>query len=424
MNYPQILGTIYSRDGKSSNFTLDRVREAAAGIGNPQDRFQALHIAGSNGKGSVARMVFEVLRKSGLRIGLFTSPHVHRYTERIRIGGREIPKKEVIRRFNRIEKARLEGRIPWITFFEITTLIAFDWFADMNVDLAVVEVGLGGRLDATNICRSIVDVITTIGIEHTRVLGSTIRKIAGEKAGIIKGPAPVICGRLSPTALKRISRRASAKRAPVKRLGKDFFVRENRDGTFDYKGSRLCLDGLRNSLRGSHQVRNAAVCCAALEELMALGYGVKPRMIAPALGTVTWEGRLETLSRKPEVIIDCAHNVPAVKALVKELGGRKYHLVFGALVDKPIEKMFGMLKPFSRRAYISSPKVHRSPSLDEIGRRCAAPAYDSVSDAMDAAVRDARRSGLPVLVTGSVFVVAEAREHYLKLENVDPPIAS
>ncbi|MFH1437220.1 MAG: folylpolyglutamate synthase/dihydrofolate synthase family protein [Pseudomonadota bacterium] len=424
MKYPQILSTIYSRDGKSSNFTLDRVREAAAGIGNPQDRFRALHVAGSNGKGSVAKMVVEVLGRSGFKTALFTSPHVHRYTERIRIGGREIPKKEVIRRFNRIEQARLEGKIPWITFFEITTLIAFDWFADMKVDLAVVEVGLGGRLDATNICHSIVDVITTIGIEHTKVLGSTIRQIAGEKAGIIKGPAPVICGKLPTAALKRISRRASAKRADLKRLGKDFIVRENGDGTFDYRGSRLRLDGLRNSLRGRHQVRNAAVCCAALEELMDLGYAVKPRMIAPALREVTWEGRLETLSKKPEVIIDCAHNVPAVKALVKELDGRKYHLVFGALGDKPIEKMFGMLRPFTRRAYVSSPDVHRSISPREIGARCGARAYDSVSAAMDAAVRDARKSGLPVLVTGSVFVVAEAREHYLKLENVDPPIAS
>jgi dihydrofolate synthase/folylpolyglutamate synthase len=423
MKYVEILSSIYARDGKSSYYTLGRTRKAARGIGDPQDRFVAVHITGSNGKGSVARIVFEILRRSGLKTALYTSPHLHRYTERIRIGGREIPRSEVVRRFDEIERLRLEGRIPWITFFEITTLIAFSWFADEGVDVAVLEVGMGGRLDATNICRSAVDVITTVGFEHTNILGRTLSQIAREKAGIIKSRAPVVLGDMPSSAGKIILEKAGRLRCSVRRIGRDFAAPANGDGTFDYRGDLLQLTGLRASLPGKHQVHNCAVACAAAEELLRQGFGVRPDAIPSALRSVKWDGRLETISRRPEVLLDCAHNLPAMKNLVGELGGRKYHVVFGALHDKPIEKMFALLRPFTAASYVSAPKVHRSPSLEELGRRCAAPVYKTVSDAFEAALKDARRTGLPILVTGSVFVVSEARARFLNLKNVDPPVA-
>lgn len=423
MKYAEVLSSIYARDGKSSYYTLGRTKRAALALGNPQDGFPAVHITGSNGKGSVARMVFEILRKSGLKTALFTSPHIHRYSERIRIGGREIPRREIVRKFKEIERLRLDGKIPWITFFEITTLIAFGWFADEKVDIAVVEVGLGGRLDATNICHSVVSVVTTISMEHSNILGASVSEIAGEKSGIIKEKTPVVCGKLPPSARKMIRSKASRKGAPLRWFGEDYRVEGKKGGVFNYFGPVLELENLKNSLSGKHQIYNAAVGIAAIEELMKQGYRVKPEVIPPSLKSVKWEGRLERISKKPEIILDCAHNLAAIRNLAKELNGRKFHLVFGALFDKPIERMFTALKPFVYRAYVSSPKVHRSPSIKELRRRCAAPAYETVSDAFDEAVKDARETGLPILVTGSVFVVSEVRTHYLCLKNVDPPVA-
>lgn len=423
MKYSEILGSIYARDGKSSYYTLGRTRNAARGVGDPQNRFEAVHITGSNGKGSTARIVFEILHRSGLKTALYTSPHIHRYSERIKIGRREIPRSEVVRRFEAIEKLRLEGRIPWITFFEITTLIAFGWFADEGVDVAVLEVGLGGRLDATNICRPAVSVITTVGLEHTNILGTTVREIAREKAGIIKEKTPVVCGRLPPTAEKIIRERGRRKRATLIRYGRDYFLHERGLDAFDFRGSRFAFDGLRTSLPGRHQLHNAAVAIAAVEELSRKGYRVNPSVVPSALRQVRWEGRLERISTRPEIILDCAHNLPAIRNLTGQLNGKKFHLVFGALFDKPIEKMFAQLRPLARKVYVSSPKVHRSPSLHELARRTGARTYSTVSSALDAAVRDARKTGLPVLVTGSVFVVSEARMHYLGLTNVDPPIS-
>jgi dihydrofolate synthase/folylpolyglutamate synthase len=423
MKYTDILASIYARNGKSSFYTLGRTLRAAHGLGDPQEGFRAVHVTGSNGKGSVARMVAEIMHRSGLKTGLFTSPHVHRYTERIRIGRREIPRREVERRFEAIETLRLAGKIPWITFFEITTLIAFDWFARERVDLAVVEVGLGGRLDATNICRSVVDVITTIGLEHTNILGTTISQIAREKAGILRTGMPVVCGRLAPAAERIILARAARKGAPVRRLGTEYHVTDRGDGGFDYQGDLLAYDALRTALPGVHQVHNAGVAIAVVEELVRLGYAVDPSAVPGALRRVRWEGRLETVSRRPEIVLDCAHNLPAIRNLVGQLDGRKFHLVFGALVDKPIEKMIAALMPLARRVYVSAPRVNRAPSLDILGRRCGKKPYRTVSDALDAAVRDARRTGLPVLVTGSTFVVSEARARVLHLKRVDPPVS-
>jgi dihydrofolate synthase/folylpolyglutamate synthase len=423
MKYREILGSIYARDGKSSYYTLGRTRSAARGVGDPQDRFRAVHITGSNGKGSTARIIFEILHRSGLKTALYTSPHIHRYSERIRIGRREIPRREVARRFEAIERLRLDGKIPWITFFEITTLIAFGWFADEDVDMAVLEVGLGGRLDATNICRPSVSVITTVGLEHTNILGTTIAQITREKAGIIKERTPVVCGRLPATAEKIIRERVRRKKGTLIRLGREYLLRERGLDTFDYRGPRMAFDGLGTALPGRHQIHNAAVAVAAVEELAGQGVGVKTSVIPAALRQVKWEGRLERISAKPEIILDCAHNLPAIRNLTGQLNGRKFHLVFGALFDKPIEKMFARLRPLARKAYVSAPKVHRSPSLEELARRTGVRAYPTVSNALDAAVRDARRTGLPVLVTGSVFVVSEARMHFLGITNVDPPIA-
>jgi len=425
MKYDEVLKSIYARNGKSSYYTLNRVEEAAEILGNPQRNFPVVHITGSNGKGSVARTVFEVLHRSGFRVGLYTSPHLHRYTERIRIGRKEIPRKEVIRRFERIEKLFSERKLPWLTFFEITTLIGFEWFADEKVDIAVVEVGLGGRLDATNICTPLVSVITSISHEHTNILGTKIEDIAREKSGIIKEGVPVVTGKMSHVAEGVISRRAGKLKSQVRRLGKEFFAirREGEGEKFDYIGEVLKLNGIIPALKGEHQIYNCACACAAIEELIKKGYKIDKKTILRSVESVTWPGRLEIVGDEPEVVFDCAHNYPAMKNLVGQLNGEKFHIVFGALVDKPIKRMFDLLRPLGASFYISAPKVHRAPSLKELARRCGQPVYPTVTEAFESALREAKKTGKRVLVTGSIFVVAEAREKFLKIKNVDPPVA-
>lgn len=423
VRYLDVLRAIYSRGGKSSYYTLSRVEEAAEGVGSPHLRFPAVHIGGTNGKGSVAVTVAEALRREGYKVGLYTSPHMHRYTERIRINGKEIHRREVVRRFHQIEELIMSGRIPWITFFEITTLIAFGWFADSGVDVAVVEVGLGGRLDATNICRSVVNAIVTVDLDHCHVLGYSVDGIAREKAGIIKGRAQVVCGEMSSEAQQVIAERARKFNCDLWLSGQDFRHESKSDGFFDYHGRKRVVENLRVAMKGVHQVENAAVSCAVVEACGGAGFVVSDDSIRGALGSVKWVGRLERISKKPEIILDCAHNPAALKKLVRSLSGRKFHLVFGALSDKPIEQMYEIVTSLSYSSYICSPNVHRKCRAEEIASRCGGKPYSTVGDALDAAVSDARRTGLGVLVTGSIFVVSEARAHYLKLRNVDPPIA-
>jgi len=191
-DYQKTLAELYGRAGKDARFCIERVEDAAAGLGSPQRDIDAIHVAGSNGKGSVTAMLSAYLRRAGWRTGTFTSPHLHRYTERMRVDGREIPRGEVVRLFRELDGHVAVGRIPWLTFFEITTLMAFRWFADEDVDVAVVEVGMGGRLDATNVLLPHATAITSVSLEHLRILGPTLSAIAREKAGILKPGVPVV----------------------------------------------------------------------------------------------------------------------------------------------------------------------------------------------------------------------------------------
>jgi dihydrofolate synthase/folylpolyglutamate synthase len=194
--YRETLAELYRRAGKDARFCIERVEDAAAGLGSPEKQLRAAHVAGSNGKGSVTAMLASYLSKAGWRTGMFTSPHLHRYTERIRIDGREIPRRDVVRLFAALDGHVARGSIPWLTFFELTALMALTWFAERRVDIAVVEVGMGGRLDATNVIVPDATAITSISLEHMRILGPTLAAIAREKAGILKPGVPVVLGRM------------------------------------------------------------------------------------------------------------------------------------------------------------------------------------------------------------------------------------
>jgi len=380
------------------NFDLARTRDLARALGDPQDAFPAVHIAGTNGKGSVAVMTAAALRKSGLRTGLYTSPHLESMRERFQIDGRSIPEADLRRLSARLERLVRSRAIVRPTQFEALTAIAFLWFAEKKVDIAVMEVGLGGRLDTTNILGHVaVSVITTIGLDHMAWLGNTIRKIAAEKAGILRPRTPAVTATQG-AALEVIRRRATALRAPLEVV------------TAPYKGKIF--------LEGRHQGTNAAVAAAALRRLAALGFPVTERAIRAGIADARWPGRFErftlgTGQNRITVVLDGAHNVPAAEALAATL--RRGHLanavfVFGALRDKDVRGLARTFAPLAKAVVtVTAPSNRAVPAATlarlPVWRKRARAA--SLDDALFEAVRWCGRR--PVVVTGSLYVVGAVR---------------
>jgi dihydrofolate synthase/folylpolyglutamate synthase len=420
--YRDTLRELYARAGKDAKFCIERVEDAARGLGSPQHGLRAVHVAGSNGKGSVTTMLEAYLRRAGWRTGMFTSPHLHRYTERMRVDGREIPRPDVVRLFRALDGHVTTGTIPWLTFFELTTLMAFAWFAEREVDLAVVEVGMGGRLDATNVLLPEVAAITSVSLEHLRILGPTLKAIAREKAGILKPGVPVVLGRIPEGPRSVIERRARRLGCELIRPGREYEAELHEDGTFDYHGPGATLRGLRTRLRGDHQAHNAAVVCALADVLARRGHALDEASMRSALRGVRWPGRLERVAADPETILDCAHNPDGLRALVRALDGRSFHLLFGGMADKPIGKMTKILKPITARLYLTAPDVPRALRPADYPRSVRATRLGPVAAAVDRVRADARKRDRPVLVTGSIFTISEARAHLKGLRRLDPII--
>ncbi len=422
--YRDVLQELYARAGKDAKFCIERVEDAARSMGSPQDGLRAVHVAGSNGKGSVTSMVAAYLTRSGYRTGKFTSPHMHRYTERIVIDSAEIPRRDVVRLFRALDGYVARGQVPWLTFFEITTLMAMRWFREQKVDMSVVEVGMGGRLDATNVIVPDVTAITTISLEHQRILGPTLSTIAGEKAGILKPGVPLVMGHVPAAARDVILARARKLGCEVWMHGREFRHVLHPDGSFDYEGPGGRMEGLRTHLGGQHQAHNASMAVAIAELLHEQGYPLDPRNMRQALGSVRWPGRMEMAPGAPETLMECAHNPEGLRALVRNVRGRRYHVVFGGMADKPIAKMLGILEPITGKLYLTAPDVPRALRPRDYPASVKAARIDDVADAVDRARTEAIRREMPVLVTGSIFTVSVARAHLLGIRNVDPIITS
>jgi dihydrofolate synthase/folylpolyglutamate synthase len=389
---------------------LDRMARALAVRGHPESRWPALHIAGTNGKGSVAAMLDAVLRAAGHRTGLYTSPHLVDFTERIRADGRTIPQDAVVALVAELRPS-LESAGIALTHFEFATLIAFEWFARIGVEAAVVEVGLGGRLDATNLVRPAVTAITSIARDHEEYLGTDLRSIAAEKAGIAKPGIPLVVGRVPREADEVIAAHAATVGAPLARV-EEARLAGAADGLV-FRGGGLVWDRLRLALPGSFQRDNAAVALLALAQVQTL-LRCPPQAVRDGLATVRWPGRLEVVGRDPLVILDGAHNPAGTAALARELpallGGRRVVLVFAVMADKDWCAMLAPLWPYVARAVVT-----------RVGRRAADPGslaaavgahvpVQTISEpraAVRAAVADAR-SDEAVLVSGSLFLVGEA----------------
>lgn len=412
--YERFLQWLYALEARRGiDFKLERIELALAELGHPHRRYPVVHIAGTNGKGSVAAMVEAALRASGRRTGLYTSPHLVRFTERVCVAGEEIAPDAVVRLARDVHRASTMRGIE-LTFFEFTTVLAFQYFAEQRIDIAVVEVGLGGRLDATNVVDPEVSVITTIGLDHQEFLGNTLESIAAEKAGIIKEGRPVVVGRVDAGPAKVIADIASQRGAPVRWLGRDFSWagNERRWRYYDAVGE---LTVERLGLAGLHQCDNAAVATAAIR-LLPPEMRPSDEAVRCGLQGVAWPGRLEVYPGSPIVVLDGAHNVQGADALVWELrrlfAGRAVHLVFSVMADKDWQPMIGLLAPLCASVTITRALARRAADPELLARAWNSSVPVRIVEPPLAALRTAIANAGPedvVVVTGSLFLLGEVR---------------
>lgn len=394
MNYAAVMRHLHRLEMFGIKLGLKNVTELCRSLGNPQEEFKAIHVAGTNGKGSVAAMCSEILKRAGYRVGTYTSPHLQTFRERILINGRKITEAETVKAFLEVKKAADKLRESQVTYFEFTTAMAFVHFRGKKCGLAVIETGLGGRLDATNVVKPLVAVITNIGIEHTQHLGNTKEKIAFEKAGIIKPGSITVTGERD-EKIRNILHSISKK----KRSG---FVTVKEE----YKG--------KLSLQGRHQKRNAAVSYAAIKSLNNFGIKIKRKFIEKGLENVKWPGRLEVMQKRPLVILDATHNPSGAEALVEYLHelDREVIMVLGISDGKDVAGIIRSLAPLAKKIILTQAK-HRGKDcrmLKKLAMRHnkSAVAEKNVRKAVKKAVGMARNEA--VVITGSIFTAGEARE--------------
>ena len=422
-SYENCLKTMYGFRRFGIKLGLSTIKKILAGLGDPQDNFACIHVAGTNGKGSVASSLASILHRSGYKTGLYTSPHLVRFNERIQVNNRPITNEKVVASYCAVKNAHSGERDP--TFFEFTTAMAFFEFAAQKVDWAVIETGMGGRLDATNIINPALSIITNISLEHREYLGNTLTQIAAEKAGIIKKRTPLVTGIRQKKAFAEIERIAARKKAPLFRLGTDFKVRRRQGQTFSYYGIENVWHNLQTALPGSYQVDNAALVLAACELIGKNNTAITPHNIREGLTKNHWPGRLEIIAKNPLVILDGAHNLAAARNLAKFLStnfaGKAITLVIGILDDKPYKGMLkSLLKP-AARVILTRAKTDRAlepGKLYEVAKNLIPDVtiIPDVGQAIKKAVETTPRHGA-ICIAGSLYVVGEAKEAFGKSLN-------
>lgn len=401
--------------------TLDRPRALLEALGNPHMRYPVIHITGTKGKGSVGAMCAAALRASGLRAGLYSSPHLQDYRERFRVDNALISPEKFTAMVNRL-RGVVED-IPDITWFEVTTALAFLYFAECEVDAAVIEVGLGGRLDATNVVMPVVSVITSLSFDHTYLLGDSLESIAAEKGGIIKPGVPVVSAPQPDEALNVLREIAVENDSPFTLVGQDWVYSSEgsaSDGeAFTAGRAGEAVQPYRTALLGKHQVINATVALAALDHALKAGVALTDEGIRGGLVQVDWPGRLEVLPGEPLLVLDAAHNADSAEhlrtALQERFARRPLVLIFGASADKDVAGMFDALLPLVDVLVVTQAAHPRALSAKEVETTARESGYcgevvqtPDIRTALQQAAIHAGASGL-ICATGSLFVVGEVR---------------
>jgi dihydrofolate synthase / folylpolyglutamate synthase len=413
-SYSETLDRIYNLRGGEIDLRLDRMDLALSLFDHPEKKFPSFHIAGTNGKGSTAAMLHRILSLAGYRTALYTSPHLISFTERMRIDDSEISPDEVTELAEEVRVITAAANVP-LTFFEYITVMAFVYFARQKIEVAVVEVGLGGRLDATNLVVPVVSVITTISKDHEAYLGADLVSIAREKGGIIKHGIPVVVGAVPETVADSFRDMAKERCSPCYLFGENFRISLKNAGVFDYTGIKRNYVSLSLALRGRHQRNNAAAALAALE-LGSEAFPVSEDVVREGLKTVTWPGRFEIVQKNPTVILDGAHNGEGANALAAEVEeyrqGRKIRLLFASMEDKDWRLMLATFTRCTDEVVLTRVGMERSadPQLlatqlsDKIHYRVIEDARQGLKFLLDSA-----RSGDIILVTGSLYLLGEIR---------------
>jgi dihydrofolate synthase/folylpolyglutamate synthase len=413
-SYSETLNTIYNLRGGVIDLRLDRMNQALALFDHPEKQFPSFHIAGTNGKGSTAAMLHRILSQSGYRVALYTSPHLVSFTERIRVGAEEIAPNEVVALAQEIWDRTAAANVS-LTFFEFVTVMAFIYFARRKIDVAVVEVGLGGRLDATNLVRPVVSLISTISKDHEAYLGSDVLSIAREKGGIIKQGIPAVCGALPTDVAALLKDIAGERNAPSYFLGRDFTFSLKNEDLFDYRGLKWRLSGLDIALRGQHQKRNAALALAGLE-IAAHDFPVKESALREGLRTVRWPGRFEIVRDHPTIVLDGAHNGEGVRALIEELESfrkqRKVRLLFASMEDKNWRLMLESLSEVVDEIVLTRVNMERCADPFQLASQLAGKIpHRAIGNAPSALeyILDRAESDDIILIAGSLYLIGEIR---------------
>lgn len=424
MNYAEALDYIHKISWTGSRPGLERISELAALLGNPQDKLKFIHVGGTNGKGSFCSMLSSVLIKSGMKVGIYTSPYIRRFNERISINGEPISDEALARLTERVKAAADKMADP-PTEFELITALGFLYFAEEKCDIVVLEVGLGGRLDATNIIKTpVLSVITGISLDHTAILGNTVAEIAGEKAGIIKSGVPVLCGCEAGEARNVITGKA-------RELGCEIFYAKNEpvsamrcvlgETRFDYK----CFKDIKIHLCGLYQPLNCANVLDAVLVLRKMGFEISDDAVHSGLAEARWHARFEILNRDPDIIFDGGHNPEGITALYDSLSyyypGLKCVLVSGVMKDKDYAEMAKSLSALAESVHTfmpANPRALDSESYAEAFTKngISAAAHDSARGALTSAIEEAKKKQLPVIICGSLYSYAEIRD---ELEKTD-----
>lgn len=412
MDLQSALNKIYSMHQFDIKLGLERIENFLDYLGNPHKGLKYFHIAGSNGKGSTASFIASILMEAGYKVGLYTSPHLIKFNERVRINGKEI-EDEFIAQFINSNNDFIDEHQP--TFFEITTALAFQYFQTHKPDYVILETGLGGRLDATNVVVPLASIITSISYEHTNILGDSIKKIAEEKAGIIKSSVPVITGRMPEEALDVIKLKADEKKSFLYSFNEFANVHDSHVEVSLQKGKYNLYS---SGLRGEHQLRNAAVAVKTVNEVIGLDDPlVFNRGLKNVAANTGIQCRYEIYNESPKVIFDSAHNPEGVETFIREFS-KEYknydncRLIFGAMKDKDIDAMLGLLARCFKKVYATQIGYERSASIDEIIRTSEKSGMEAVSLTNPELVIEEfvqKENNECLVVLGSIYLLGEIK---------------